>query len=144
MGCQRQLGTIETWLFVNANYEGKLDMDGGNWKEMFNAACDGDLELVSYHLERGVDVNYAHPEFLSTPLVACLLAGQQAVALHLLASGANPHLHSEFDGLTPMQAARQARLPLLEARLVELGVAPLAAVKAQGHWLGRIFARNAA
>jgi hypothetical protein len=120
------------------------NMDGGNWKEMFNAACDGDLELVRYHVERGVDVNYAHPEFLSTPLVACVLAGQESVALYLLASGAAPGLHSEFDGLTPMQAARQARLPRLEAKLVELGVAPLAAAKAQGHWLGRIFARNAA
>lgn len=119
-------------------------MDGGNWKEMFNAACEGDLELVKYHVAHGVDVNYAHPEFLSTPLVACLLAGQQAVALYLLAAGANPQLHSEFDGLTPMQAARQAKLPLLEARLVELGVARPSEVKAQGNWLVRIFARNAA
>ena len=119
-------------------------MDGGNWKEMFNAACDGDLELVRYHAERGVDVNYAHPEFLSTPLVACSLAGQESVAMYLLEAGANPHLHSEFDGLTPIQAARQAGLPRLEARLVELGVSPPAEVKGQRNWLGRIFARIAA
>jgi len=42
-------------------------MDGGNWKEMFAAAEAGDLDLVEYHVSRGVDVNYAHPEFLSTP-----------------------------------------------------------------------------
>ena len=86
-------------------------MSGGNWKEMFNAACDGDLELVSYHVGRGVDVNYAHPEFLATPLVACILAGREAVALFLLDSGANPHLRSEFDGLTPVQAARRSAPP---------------------------------
>lgn len=119
-------------------------MDGGNWKEMFNAACDGDLELVRYHVKRGVDVNYAHPEFPSTPLVACTLAGQESVAIYLLEAGANPHLHSEFDGLTPIQAARQAELPLLEAKLVQLGASPPAEVKAQRHWLGRIFARGAA
>ena len=55
-------------------------MDGGNWKEMFNAACAGDLDLVRYHVSNGVDVNYAHPEFLSTPLVASILARQEEAA----------------------------------------------------------------
>jgi uncharacterized protein len=98
-------------------------MDGGNWKEMFNAACAGDLELVKYHVSRGVDINFAHPEFLSTPLVACALAGQEEVALFLLASGAQPDLYSEFDGLTPAQAARNMNLPTLEAKLLEAGAA---------------------
>jgi hypothetical protein len=44
-------------------------MSGGDWKEMFNAGCEGNLELVKYHVQAGVDVNFAHPEFLSTPLV---------------------------------------------------------------------------
>lgn len=96
-------------------------MDGGNWKEMFNAACAGDLQLVRYHLERGVDPNYAHPEFLSTPLVACLLCGQEQVARHLLDHGADPHLYSEFDALLPLEAARRAGLPAIEVRLLELG-----------------------
>lgn len=80
-------------------------MSGGDWKEMFNAACEGDLALVQYHVEAGIDVDYAHPEFLSTPLVASIIAGQREVALYLLEHGANPSLGSEFDGLTPMQAA---------------------------------------
>lgn len=97
-------------------------MSGGDWKEMFNAACDGDLELVAYHVKAGVDMDYAHPEFLSTPLVASILARQEAVALFLLSSGANPQLGSESDGLTPIEAARTAGLAGVEARLVELGV----------------------
>jgi uncharacterized protein len=99
-------------------------MSGGNWKEMFNAACEGDLGLVEYHVKCGVDINYAHPEFLSTPLVASILAEQEAVAIYLLANGANPHLLSEFDGVTPMQAARQTGLVRVKARLMELGIAP--------------------
>jgi uncharacterized protein len=95
--------------------------DGGNWKELFQAACDGDLELLAYHVKAGVDVNYAHPEFLSTPLVACILQGQSAAALYLLAHGANPHLLSEFDGQTPLQAARQHGLRDVESRLLALG-----------------------
>jgi ankyrin repeat protein len=98
-------------------------MSGGNWKEMFNAGCDGDLALVQYHVKAGVDVNYAHPEFLSTPLVAAILAGQADVALYLLDHGAIPDLPSEFDGMTPMQAALHMKLSAVQARLHALGVA---------------------
>lgn len=84
--------------------------------------CEGDLELVRYNVKCGVDINYAHSEILATPLVACLLAGQGEVAQFLLDSGANPHLLSEFDGLTPIQATRQAGLPAVAQRLRELGV----------------------
>lgn len=97
-------------------------MDGGNWKEMFNAACEGDIELVRYHVARGVDIDYAHPEFLSTPLVACILAGQEAVAMWLLDTGANPRLHSEFDALTPLAAARREGMARVVERLRTLGV----------------------
>ncbi len=121
-------------------------MDGGNWKEMFSAACEGDLELVKYHVKNGIDINYAHPEFLSTPLVACALAGREEVALYLLDSGANPNLLSELEALTPIQAARQAQLPALESRLVQLGVAapPAALAKAKFNWLSRILRRPVA
>ena len=121
-------------------------MAGGNWKEMYIAGCEGDLELVKYHVKQGVDVNYAHPEFLSTPLVACALAGQEEIALYLLDSGANPHLPSEFDELTPIQAARKAKLAGLEARLTQLGAISAAASPGAGRdqrgWFSRLFARD--
>ncbi len=69
-------------------------MSGGNWKELFNAGCEGDLVLVEYHVKCGVDVNY--PEFLSTPLVGAILARQEHVALYLLDHGAVPDRSSEF------------------------------------------------
>jgi uncharacterized protein len=120
-------------------------MSGGNWKEMFNAACEGDLALLAYHVKAGVDVNYAHPEFLATPLVASILARQPQAALLLLEHGANPHLLSEFDGLTPMQAARQAGLQEVEARLVALGVPPPeVAQPAPAGWVARWLRRLAA
>lgn len=117
---------------------------GGNWKELFKAACEGDLELLGYHARCGVDLNYAHPEFLSTPLVACTLAGQQQAALFLLQAGADPHLGSEFDAMTPLQAARKMGFAELEARLLALGATapplpPPAA--ARGSWLRFLFGR---
>ena len=97
-------------------------MSAGNWKEMFQAACDGDVALVQFHVDMGVDVNYAHPEFQETALVACILAHQTDVALFLLDRGADPRLVSEADGLTPMQAAKRAGLTAVIERLRELGV----------------------
>ena len=95
---------------------------GGDWKEMFQAACAGDIELLRFHVCNGVDVNYVHPEYLSTPLVACVLAGQVDSALYLLDSGADPSALSELDGLTPLQAADTIGLtPVLE-RLDAMGV----------------------
>ncbi len=102
-------------------------MSGGNWKEMFNAACEGNLDLVTYHVNEGADVNYIHPEVLSTPLVACILEGRTEVALFLLDRGANPNRVSESDGFTPMQAAREMGLNIVERRLLELGATPLPA-----------------
>ncbi|MGQ3051334.1 MAG: ankyrin repeat domain-containing protein [Roseateles sp.] len=116
---------------------------GGNWKEMYQAGCEGDLALVEYHVKCGVDVNYAHPEFLSTPLVAAILARQQEVALFLLANGANPDLPSEFDAATPMQAARRVGLTAVEDRLLELGVAWPPAERERQGWLARLFGRRA-
>lgn len=108
---------------------------------MFNAGCEGDLALVEYHVKAGVDVNYAHPEFLSTPLVAAILAGQQEVALYLLEHGANPGLPSEFDGVTPMQAARQAGLAAVEARLHGLGIPLPPEPEPRPGWLRRLLGR---
>jgi len=119
-------------------------MSGGNWKEMFTAACDGDLELLEYHVKAGADINYAHPEFLATPLVACILAGQAEAALYLLEQGANPHLLSEFDGLTPIQAARVATLRQVEAKLLELGATAPPEKAAVRGLLARLFTRSAA
>jgi ankyrin repeat protein len=117
-------------------------MDGGNWKEMFAAAEEGDLALVKYHVSRGVDVNYAHPEFLSTPLVATILAGQEEVAHFMLTAGADPTLHSEFDGLTPVQAARRLGWSAMEEKLVALGAHPLPPRVAGKSWFGRLFPRS--
>jgi uncharacterized protein len=111
-------------------------MSAGDWKDLFKAACEGDLALVRYHVESGVSLNHAHPEFYSTPLVGAILAGQEAVALYMLDHGAAPALRSEFDNLTPLEAARRSGLTRVEARLMELGARNVRPwVKAWRQWL---------
>lgn len=82
-------------------------MSAGDWKDLYQAALDGNVALVRHHIAEGVNPNYQHPEILCTPLVAALVHGHDEVARFLLAHGADPHLRSEFDGLTPLQAARR-------------------------------------
>lgn len=122
-------------------------MSAGDWKEMFEACRTGDLALVACHVDAGVDIDHVHPEFLSTPLVASILAGQEAVALYLLDRGADPDRWSEFDGMRPMQAARTAGLRAVEDRLCALGIpradAPRAPPAPAG-WIARLLRRRTA
>lgn len=119
-------------------------MSGGNWKDLFAAGCRGDLELVRFHVESGVDVNYCHPEFLCPPLVGAILEKQEAVALYLLDHGARWDVPSEMDeGLTALGAARRVGLRSVEARLLSLGASepwPVAPSEPDTWWQ-RIVAR---
>ncbi|MHC4390693.1 MAG: ankyrin repeat domain-containing protein [Planctomycetota bacterium] len=80
---------------------------GGNWKEMFTAAGNGDLELTSYHLQCGVDPNYQHPEVLTTALIEAAQNGHVEVVKLLLQYGADPKILSLLDGWTALEAAKQ-------------------------------------
>lgn len=97
-------------------------MSAGDWKDLYQAAVSGDLSLVQHHIREGVDPNYQHPEILCTPLVASLVHGHGAIAHFLLAQGADPNLLSEFDGLTPLQAAIKHERHEFVALLRGLGV----------------------
>ena len=82
-------------------------MSAGDWKDLYAAAQTGDLALVRHHISADVNPNYQHPEIMCTPLVASLINGHDEIAHYLLAHGADPNLCSEFDSLTPLQAAQK-------------------------------------
>ena len=96
-------------------------MSSGDWKEMFDAAVAGDVGLLRYHLSAKVDPNYQHPEYMCTPLVACILAGQYDAAALLLQWGADPQLRAEGEAMTPFQAACHRGDPAL-VRLIDSSV----------------------
>lgn len=96
-------------------------MSAGDWKSLYQAAVEGDLPMVRYHLAEGVDPNHQHPEVLRTPLVASLIEGHLAVADCLLTHGADPNLASVMDNLTPLEAAIRQGHHALVQRLRQLG-----------------------
>lgn len=82
-------------------------MSGGDWKEMFGAIPKGDLHLVEYHLQNGIDPNYQHPEFLAAPLVECIRFNQLDIAKLLLESGADPNIQEVWDKESPLSVAKK-------------------------------------
>ena len=81
-------------------------MAAGDWKELFNAAQQGDLELVEYHVRMGIDPNYQHPEFMCTPLIESIQHGQFEVAKYLLENGADPTIKEFFGKHNVKQIAK--------------------------------------
>jgi uncharacterized protein len=95
-------------------------MSAGNWKELYQAATEGNLDLVKYQIKEGANPNYQHPEILATPLVAAITNGHTEVALYLLDNGADPTLESYFDNLTPLKAAKKNKNKELISALKKL------------------------
>lgn len=92
-------------------------MSAGDWKRFYQAVCDGYMRLVRLYIEAGIDVNYAHPEFFSTPLVAAIRNQREEVALFILQRGADPLRVSEVDGASPMDLLATSNLPRLQEQL---------------------------
>ena len=96
-------------------------MSGGDWKDLYQAAMAGDLARVAHHIAEGINPNYQHPEILCTPLVASIVNGHSQIALYLLTQGADPHMLSIMDSLTPLQAAKRHQQVEVVAALEKIG-----------------------
>jgi len=110
-------------------------MSAGDWKSLYQAAVEGDLSVVRYHLAEGADPNHQHPEILRTPLVASVIEGHLAVADCLLAHGADPNLVSVMDSLSPLEAAIRHGHHALAQRLRQLGAREQAREPFWWRWL---------
>lgn len=81
-------------------------MAGGDWKDMFAAVQKNDLELVDYHLRMGIDLNYQHPEFMTTFLLESVKQEHFEIAKLLLENGANPSDKEIWGEYTPLSLAK--------------------------------------
>lgn len=80
-------------------------MSAGNWKDMLYAIQNGNTEIVKYHIKNGVNPNYEHPEFFTTPLIESILNEEIEIAQYLLENGADPKLKSGFSNESPLRIA---------------------------------------
>lgn len=84
-------------------------MSGGNWKEMFSAVQHNDIELLKYYIKLGIDLNYQHPEVMTTALIESIRLGHIEITKCLLENGADPKLKEVFGGHTPLSMAELQR-----------------------------------
>lgn len=82
---------------------------GGDWKEMFIGVETNDFELVKYYLSQGIDINYQHPEFLTSTLVESIRRGHNKMMNFLLKNGALPHINEAESNKSPMATAKELR-----------------------------------
>ncbi|MFK7774018.1 MAG: SDR family NAD(P)-dependent oxidoreductase [Saprospiraceae bacterium] len=82
---------------------------GGDWKEMFDAAADGDIELVRYHLKMGIDLNYQHPEYMTSVLIECIRLKKIEMVKFLLENGADPSATEGFGTTTTLSIAKSEK-----------------------------------
>lgn len=82
---------------------------GGDWKEMFRGVETNDFDLVRYHIASGIDLNYQHPEFLTSVLIESINQNNLEMMVFLLKNGADPSIKEAFSCKSPMEIAKQLR-----------------------------------
>lgn len=84
-------------------------MSGGDWKAMFKAVQENDVELVRFYLKSGIDPNYQHPEFMALPLAESIRYNNIEITELLLANGANPLIVEIETGFTSFEIAKRSK-----------------------------------
>ena len=84
-------------------------MSGGDWKEMLVAVQMGNIDLVKYHVNEGIDVNYEHPELMTTALIESIQFDQIEIARFLLENGADPSQNAWLSKDNPLRIAKQQK-----------------------------------
>lgn len=82
-------------------------MGHGDWKDMFKGVQDNDLELVKYYIRMSIDLNYQHPEFLTSPLIESIRNENLPMLTLLLDNGALPDVCEVASEKSPMSIAKE-------------------------------------
>lgn len=82
-------------------------MGHGDWKDMFKGVQDNDFELVTYYIRLGIDLNYQHPEFLTSPLIEAIRNKNLPMLTLLLENSASPDICEVASSKSPMSIATE-------------------------------------
>ena len=83
----------------------------GGMTALLHAVREGQIEAVAVLLDGGADIDQVSGDG-SSPLVLALLNGHFDLAMRLIERGANPHLATHTDGVSPLFAVLQTQWSL--------------------------------
>ena len=110
------------YITQNNNFRSDVDIIGrpmmetlvgktGGMTALLHAVREGQIEAVAALLDGGADIDQVSGDG-STPLVLALLNGHFDLAMRLIERGANPHLATHTDGVSPLFAVLQTQWSL--------------------------------
>jgi len=98
--------TVIRWQQLQLDAHKFFGMSGGNWKDLFKAAGQGNIALVRYHLQQGVDPNFQHAEYFSCPIFEAIRQGHLEVVRILVEEGnARIDVDEDLTDKTPLEVA---------------------------------------
>jgi len=99
-------------------------MAHGDWKDMFKAVEQNDLELLDFYIRQGVDLNYQHPEYFTGPLFEGIRLGNIETVKRLLENGASVHEKEVMSGKNALELAKQKGNAEIIEFLIQKSLAP--------------------
>lgn len=82
---------------------------GGDWKDMFRGVETNDIDLVRYYIAKGIDLNYQHPEYLTSALIESIKLNYIEMMIFLLKNGALPDKNEAMSNKSPMAIAKELK-----------------------------------
>ena len=88
-------------------------MAAGDWKDMLLASQTGNLDLVKYYIRQGVNINYQHPKYLTTPLIESIENEHPAIVQLLLQNGADLGFSTDTPLIVALRTKHKAIIKML-------------------------------
>ena len=82
-------------------------MGHGDWKDLFLGVQKNDIDLVFFHISQGVDINYQHPEFMTSALIESIRSNNLEMMVLLLQNGASPKVAEVWSSKSPIIIATE-------------------------------------
>ncbi|HMQ05774.1 MAG TPA: zinc-binding dehydrogenase [Saprospiraceae bacterium] len=82
-------------------------MSHGDWKDMFRGIQNNDILLVKYYIRLNMDLNYQHPEIMTSPLIEAIRCGHSDMVRLLLEHGASTQIKEMGTLKSPLTIAKE-------------------------------------
>jgi uncharacterized protein len=84
-------------------------MGHGDWKQLIAGVQSNDVKKVKFYISEKIDLDFQHPEFMSSALIESIRLGHYEIAKLLLENGASATLKEAYSNLSPLSVAKSTK-----------------------------------